>query len=117
MHVTEIVKLSVVSHIILDAGTMSVVEGMTEGIIAVTDLGGILIELNHILHDSVSVVHPGMFEGILSIFNSIKKTKVGSEFVKKGSIRVLPCQQIPWVWMEDVWFKPVKSGAGKKKMA
>ncbi len=36
MHVTDIVRLSMVSHIILDVGTKSAVEGMTEGIIAVT---------------------------------------------------------------------------------
>ncbi len=38
MHVPEIVRLPVVSHIILNAGTKSMVEGMMEGIIAVANL-------------------------------------------------------------------------------
>ncbi len=70
--------------------------------------------MNHVLHDSVSVVHPEMFEGILGISNGIKRTKVGSEFIKEGGVGVLPCWQIPWVWVECVWFKPVKSSAGEK---
>ncbi len=44
MHVTEIVRLSVVSHIILDAGTKFMVEGMMEGIITITNLADVLVE-------------------------------------------------------------------------
>ncbi len=47
MHVMEIVRLFMVSHIILDAGTKFVVEGMIEGIITVANLGDILVELNY----------------------------------------------------------------------
>ncbi len=114
MHVTEIVRFPVVSHIILNVCAKSTVESMAKGIVAVANLGGILIELNHILHDSVSIAHPEMFGGILGISDSIKRTKIGSKFIKEGGIGILPCQQIPWVWAEDVWFKPVEGGAGEK---
>ncbi len=40
MHVAEIVRLPMVSHIILNACTKSAVEGMVEGIIAVANLEG-----------------------------------------------------------------------------
>ncbi len=73
-----------------------------------------MIELNHVFHDSVSVAHPEMFKSILGISDGIERTKVGSEFVKEGGIGVLPCRQIPWIWAEDVWFKPVEGGAGEK---
>ncbi len=115
MHVAEVVRFPVVSHIILNACAKSVVESMVKGIVTVANLGGgVLIELNHILHDSVSVAHPEMFEGILGISNSIERTKIGSKFVKEGGVGVLPCQQILWIWVEDVWFKPVEGGAGEK---
>ncbi len=52
-----------------------------------------------------------MFEGIFSISDGVKGTKVGSEFLKEGSIGILPCRQIPRIWAEDIWFKPVESGA------
>ncbi len=104
-----------VSHIILDVGAKSVVEGIAEGIITVANLRGILIKLNYILHDLVSVMHPKMFESILSISDGIKRTKVGLEFIKECSIRVLPCWQISQIWMEDIWFKSVKSSAEKKR--
>ncbi len=110
----EIVQLSVVSHIILDACTKSAVESMAKEIVAIANLGGILIELNHILHDSVSVTHSEMFEGIFGISDGIKGTKVGSEFLKEHSIGVLPCRQILWIRAEDIWFKPVESGAGEE---
>ncbi len=110
----EIVRLPVVSHIILNACTKSTVESMVKGIVAVANLGGILIELNHILHNLVSIVHPEMFESILSISDDIEGTKVGSEFVKKGGVGVLPCWQILQIWAEDVWFKPVESSAREK---
>ncbi len=103
-----------VSHIILNSCAKSMVESMAKGIVAVANLGGILIELNRILHDSVSVAHPEMFEGILSISDGIERTKVGLKFVKEGGIGVLPCWWISQIWVEDVWFKPVKSGAGEK---
>ncbi len=90
----EIVQLPVVSHIILDACTKSVVESMAKGIVAVANLGGIFIELNHILHDSVSVTHPEMFKGIFGISNGVEGTKVGSEFLKERSVGVLPCRRI-----------------------
>ncbi len=92
----------------------SAVESIAKGIVTVANLGGILIELNHIFHDSVSVAHPEMFEGILSISDSISRTKIGSKFIKEGGIGVLPCRRIPRVWVEDVWFKPVEGGAGEK---
>ncbi len=114
MHVTEIVRLSMMSHIIFNACTKSAVEGMAKGIVTVTDLGGILIELNHVFHDSVSVAHPEMFKSIFGISNGIKGAKVGLEFVKKGSVGVLPCWQILQIWAEDVWFKPVEGGAREK---
>ncbi len=60
-------------------------------------------------------MHPEMFKAILSISDGIKRTKVGSEFIKEGSMGVLPCQWIPRIWTEDVWFKPVKSGAREKR--
>ncbi len=88
---------------------------MAEGIVTVANLGGILVELNYVLHDLVSVMHPEMFEGILGISNGIKSTKVGLEFVKECSVRVLPCQWILLIWAEDVWFKPVESGAREKR--
>ncbi len=115
MHVTEIVRLPVMSHIILNACTKSAVEDMAKGIVVVADLGGVLIELNHVFHDSVSVMHPEMFESILGISNGIKGTKVGLEFIEESSVGVLPCRQIPRIWVEDVWFKPVKGGAGEKE--
>ncbi len=105
------------SHIILDASTKSTVESMAKGIVAVANLGGILIELNHILHDLVSVTHPEMFEGIFGIFgisDGVEGTKVGSEFLKERSVGVLPCRQIPRIRAEDIWFKPVESGAGEE---
>ncbi len=68
----------------------------------------------HVLHDSVSVTHLEMFDGILSISDGVERTKVGSEFIKEGGIGVLPCRRIPYIWVEDVWFKPVESGAGEK---
>ncbi len=114
MHVAEIVRLPMVSHITLNACTKSAVESMVKGIVAIANLGGILIELNHVLHDSVSVVHPEMFEGILGISDGIKRTKVGSEFIKESGIGVLPCWWIPQIWVEDVWFKPVKGSAREK---
>ncbi len=114
MHIAEIVRLPVVSHIILDACTKSMVESMAKGIVAIANLGGILIELNHVFHDSVSVVHPEMFEGILGISDCIEGTKVGSEFFKECSVGVLPCWRIPQIWAEDIWFKPVESGAGER---
>ncbi len=86
-----------------------------KGIVAVANLGGILVELNHILHDSVSVTHPEMFEGIFGISDGIKGAKVGSEFLKERSIGVLPCRQIPQIRAEDIWFKPVESGAGEEE--
>ncbi len=101
----------VMSHIILDACTESAVESMAKGIVAVANLRGILVELNHILHDSVSVMHPEMFDGIFGISDGVKGTKVGSEFLKERSIGVLPCWRIPRIRAEDIWFKPVKSGA------
>ncbi len=107
--------LSVVSHIILDAHAKSTVEGMMEGIVAATNLGCILVELNHILHDLVSVAHLTMFQGILGISDGIERAKIGLEFVKECSIRVLPCQQVLQIGTEDVWSKPVKSSAGKEK--
>ncbi len=82
----EIVRFSVVSHIIFDVCAKSTVEGMAEGIVAIINLGGILVELNHILHDLISVMHLVMFQGILSISNGIKRAEVGSEFVKEGGI-------------------------------
>ncbi len=88
-----------VSYIILDASAKSMVEG-------------ILVELNHILHDLVPVTHPEMFKGILGISNGIKRFGVGLEFVKEGSIGILPCWWIPWIQIENVQFKPVKCGAG-----
>ncbi len=100
--------------IILDAGTKSTVEGMAEGIITVANLRGILIELNHILHDSVSIIHLEMFKGIFSISNGIERTKVVSEFIEKCGIGVLLCQQIPQIRMEDGGCKPVKSSARKE---
>ncbi len=115
MHVTEIVRLPMVSHIILNACTKSMVESMAKGIVAVTDLGGVLIELNHVFHDSVSIAHPEMFKSILSISNDIEGTKVGSKFVKEGGVGVLPGRQIPQIWVEDIWFKPVEGGAGEKE--
>ncbi len=90
------------------------VESMVKGIVAVANLGGILIELNHIFHDLVSVAYLEMFEGILSISDSIERTKIGSKFIKEGSVGVLSCWQILRVWAEDVWFKPVEGGAGEK---
>ncbi len=114
MHVMEIVRLPVVSHIILDACTKSAVESVVKEIIAIANLGGILTELNHVLHDLVSGAHSEMFKGILSISDGIKRTKVGSEFIKEGGIGVLPCQQIPWLWAEDVWFNPVEGSAREK---
>ncbi len=102
------------SHIILDACTKSAVESMAKGIVAVANLGGILIELNHILHDLVSVTHPEMFEGIFGISDGIEGTKVGSEFLKERSVGVLPCRWILRIWAEDIWFKPVESGAGEE---
>ena len=110
----EVIRLTMVSHIILNSCAKSMVESMAKGIVAVANLGGILIELNRILHDSVSVAHPEMFEGILSISDSIKRTKIGSKFIKEGVVGVLPCWQILRVWAEDVWFKPVEGGAGEK---
>ncbi len=59
-------------------------------------------------------MHPEMFEGILSISNSIERAKISLKFIKEGGIGVLPCRQIPWVWAEDVWFKPVKGSAGEE---
>ncbi len=115
MHVMEIIRFSMVSHIILNVCTKSAVESMVKGIVAVANLGGILIELNYILHDSVSIAHLEMFKGILGISDGIERIKVGSEFIKKGGIGVLPCWQIPWVWPENVWFKPVEGGAGEKE--
>lgn len=38
MHVTEIVRLLMMSHIILDAGTKSMVKDMVERIIAIANL-------------------------------------------------------------------------------
>ncbi len=114
MHVAEIVRFPVVGHIILNACAKSVVESMVKGIIAIANLGGILIELNHIFHDSVSIAHPEMFKGILGISDSIKRTEIGSKFVKEGGVGVLPCWQIPRIWVEEVWFKPVKGGAREK---
>ncbi len=76
MHVAEIVRLPMVSHIILNACAKSVVESMAKGIVAVANLRCILIELNHIFHDSVSVAHLEMFEGILGISDSIERTKL-----------------------------------------
>ncbi len=111
MHVTEIVRFPVVSYIILTACAKSTVESMAKEIVAVANLGGILIELNHIFHDSVSVMHPEMFKGVLGISDSIERAKIGSKFIKEGSIGVLPCQRILQVWAEDVWFKPVEGGA------
>ncbi len=102
------------SHIILNACAKSVVDSMAKGIVTIANLGGILIELNHIFHDLVSVVHPEMFEGILGISDSIERTKIGSKFVKKDGVGVLPCWWVPWVWVEDVWFKPVEGGAREK---
>ncbi len=49
---------------------------MAKVIVAVANLGGVLIELNYVIHDSVSVMHLEMFEGILSISDGIKRTKV-----------------------------------------
>ncbi len=95
------------SHIILNVCAKSAVESMVKGIVAVANLGGILIELNHIFHDSVSIAHPEMFEGI-------ERTKIGSKFVKEGGIGVLPCQRIPRIWVEDVWFKLVEGSAREK---
>ncbi len=51
-----------VSHIVLNACTKSAVEGMATGIVTVANLGGVFVELNHILHDPVSVMHLEMFE-------------------------------------------------------
>ncbi len=73
----EIVRLPMVSYIIFNVCTKSMVESMAEGIIAIANLGGILIELNHVLHGSVAVMHLEMFKGILSISDGIKRTKVG----------------------------------------
>ncbi len=73
-----------VSHIILNACTKSTVESMVEGIVAIANLGGILIELNHVFHDSVSVAHLEMFEGILSISDGIERTKVSSKLSRKA---------------------------------
>ncbi len=73
-------------------------ESMMEGIITIANLGGILIELNHVLYDSVSIVHLEMFKGILSISDGIKRTKVSSEFIKESSVRVLPCWWILQIW-------------------
>ncbi len=87
-----------VSHVILNVCAKSAVETMAKGIVAVANLGGILIELNHILHDLVSVTHPEMFEGIFGISDGIEGTKVGSEFLKERSVGILPCQRIPRVW-------------------
>ncbi len=95
----EIVRLPMVSHIILNACAKSTVESMAKGIVAVANLGGILIELNHVLHDSVSITHPEMFEGIFGISDG------------EDSIGILPCRRIPRIRAEDVWFKPVESGA------
>ncbi len=100
-----------VSHIILNVCAKCAVESMVKGIVAVANLGGVLVELNHILHDSVSVVHPEIFEGILSISDGIKGTKVGLEFVEEGDVGVLPCRWVLRIWGEDVWFKPVEGGA------
>ncbi len=82
----EIVRLSMVSHIILHVSAKSAADGMAEGIIAVANLGGVLIELNHVLHDSVSVAHPEMFKGVLSISDGIERAKISSKFVKESSI-------------------------------
>ncbi len=102
------------SHIILDACTKSAVESMAKGIVPVANLGGILIELNHILYDSVSVMHPEMFEGIFGISDGVEGTKVGSEFLKERGVGVLPCRRILRIRAEDIWFKPVESGAGEE---
>ncbi len=115
MHVTEVVRLPVVSHIILNVFAKSVVESMAKGIVTVAHLGGVLVELNHILHDSVSIAHLEMFEGILSIPDGIERTKVVSKFIKEGGVGVLLCWQIPQIWAEDVWFKPVEGGAGEDR--
>ncbi len=104
-----------VSHIVLNACAKSAVESMAKGIVAIANLGGILIELNHIFHDLVSVMHPEMFQGILSISNGIEGTKIGSKFVKEGGIGVLPCWRVPRIWAEDVWFKPVENSAREKE--
>ncbi len=45
----EIVRFPVVSHIILNACAKSTVESMAKGIVAIANLRGILIELDHIL--------------------------------------------------------------------
>ncbi len=90
------------SHIILNVYAKSAVESMTKGIVIIAHLGGILVELNHILYDSVSIMHPEMFKGILSISNSIERTKVGSKFIKEGGVGVLPCWWISQIWAEDV---------------
>ena len=60
-HIAEVIGFSMMGHIVLDAGTKSAVEGLAKGIVSIANLGSILVKLNHVLHDSVSVMHPEMF--------------------------------------------------------
>ena len=76
----EVIRLTMVSHIIFNLGTKSAVKSMAEGIITIAYDSSVLIETDYILHNPVSIMHPKVFEFIFSISDGIEWTKVSPEF-------------------------------------
>ena len=76
----EVIRLTMVGHIIFNPGTKSTVKSMAEGIVTIAYDSSVLVETDYILHDPVSVVHPKIFEFIFSVPDGVKWTKVSPEF-------------------------------------
>ena len=76
----EVIRLTMVSHIIFNPGTKSTVKSVTEEIITIAYDSSVLVEMDYILHNLVSVMHLKIFKFIFSISNSVKWTKVSPKF-------------------------------------
>ena len=111
----EVIRLTMVGHVIFNPGTKSAVKSMVEGIVTIAYGSSVLVEMDYILHNPVSIMHPKVFEFIFSISDGIEWTKVSPEFRKEGGIGICPSRRIGVVRMEDIWFKPVEGHTGEER--
>ena len=75
----EVIRLTMVSHIIFNPDTKSAVKSIAERVITIAYDSSMLVETDYILHNLVSIAHPKIFEFIFSISNGVKWTKVSPE--------------------------------------
>ena len=86
-----------------------------EGIFSIAlDLCHDPVELNHILGDTLTVLHGQMVELVLRISNRVIWTKVSLEFQAELLVVFHPeWTEVGVIHMEEVWFKPLQGNTLK----